>query len=112
MNKKRLISGIEIGISAILFIFIAYSLYLGHFVGKEAFLNFIREDGPVEYPTAFFLFFSSLVSLYWVFHYHKMKKPLWLLTWAVLALLFFFGAGEEISWGQRIFGIQSGDFFL
>ena len=29
-----------------------------------------------------------------------------------MAVLFFFAAGEEISWGQRIFNIQSGDFFL
>ena len=28
-----------------------------------------------------------------------------------MSLFFFFGAGEEISWGQRIFGLESSDFF-
>ena len=28
-----------------------------------------------------------------------------------MVLLFFFGAGEEISWGQRIFGIESSEYF-
>ena len=29
----------------------------------------------------------------------------------LLGLLFFFGAGEEISWGQRLFDLESPDFF-
>jgi hypothetical protein len=36
---------------------------------------------------------------------------LFLFMTSLLALLFFFGAGEEISWGQRIFGVQSSEFF-
>lgn len=112
MDTKKLITGTEIVISTALFIFIAYGMYLGRFIGKEAFLNYIREDGPVEWPTAIFLFFSSLVCLYRASKYLKIRKNLWALTWAVLASLFFFAAGEEISWGQRIFGVQSGEFFL
>jgi hypothetical protein len=34
------------------------------------------------------------------------------LTWAGLTLLCLFCAGEEISWGQRIFGWSSPGFFL
>jgi hypothetical protein len=111
MGTKKLSTVTEIVIGTILFIFIAYGLYLKYFVGNDAFQQFIREDGPVEYPTAIFLFFSSLVCIYRVFQYRKMKKPLWILTWTLLAFLFFFAAGDEISWGQRIFGIQSGEFF-
>jgi hypothetical protein len=33
-------------------------------------------------------------------------------VWLFLAFLFFFGAMEEISWGQRIFGVQSPEWFL
>ena len=111
METKKLSIGTEIVIGTALFIFIAYGMYLRHFVGYDAFQNYVREDGPVEYLTALFLFFSSLVCFYRVFHYRKMKKPLWILTWTVLAFLFFFAAGEEISWGQRIFGLQSSEFF-
>lgn len=112
MDKKKFITGTEIVIGAALLIFITYGIYLRYFVGSEAFQEYAREDGPVECTTAFFLFFSSLVCVYRLFQYRKMKKRLWLLTWVVLAILFFFGAGDEISWGQRIFGIESGDFFL
>lgn len=112
MDTKKLITGTEIAVGTILFIFIAYGMYLGHFVGLDAFLDYVTEDGPVEWPTALFLFFTSLVCLYRVFQYRKMKRPLWLLTLGGLAVLFFFAAGEEISWGQRLLGIESGEFFL
>jgi hypothetical protein len=111
METKKLSTLTETVISSALFIFIAYGMYLKNFVGYDAFQKYIREDGPVEYLTALFLFFCCLVCFYRAFHYRKMKKPLWILTWTLLAFLFFFAAGEEISWGQRIFGIQSSDFF-
>ena len=111
MDTKKLIQGAEIVICAALFVFIAYGIYLRYFIDSESFLEYAKEDGLVEYSTAFFLFFSSLVCLYRVFQYRKMKRPLWILTWAVLAFLFFFAAGDEISWEQRIIGIESGEFF-
>lgn len=36
----------------------------------------------------------------------------WKLGVCAFALIFFFGAGEEISWGQRIFNIESSAFFM
>jgi len=112
MNMKKLITGTEILVSSALIIFIGYGIYLGYVLGQERFLGYVKEDGFVENLTALFLFLCSMVSLYRVFEYRKMKKPLWVFTVAVLAVLFFFAAGEEISWGQRIFGIQSSEFFM
>ncbi|MGQ7871430.1 hypothetical protein [Sunxiuqinia sp. sy24] len=112
METRKLITSVEIAVGSLLLIFIAYGYYLGHFVNHEAFWDFVREDGPVEYPTALFLFFCSLIGVYRVYEYRTLKKPLWLLTWGAMAFLFFFAAGEEISWGQRIFGIESSEFFL
>jgi len=112
MDTKKLIKVVEIVLGTALFIFIGYGMYLKQFKGYDAFQEYIREDGVVEYLTTFFLIFSSLVCIYRIFHYRKMKKPLWILTWALLALLFFFAAGEEISWGQRLTGVQSSEFFL
>ncbi|MGI6340134.1 MAG: hypothetical protein ACOXZV_12270 [Bacteroidales bacterium] len=111
MNTRKLVAGTEIFVGTMLFALIAYGMYLRFFVGSEEFVRFVREDGPVEYLTAFFLFFCSLVCLYRVAKYWKSgKKPL-VITWILLAILFFFAAGEEISWGQRIFNIESSDFF-
>lgn len=112
METKKLISGIEIMVSTAIFIFIGYGLYLGYALGEKRFLDYVQEDGLVENLTALFLFFCSIVCLFRTFEYRKMKKPLWVFTYVALTILFFFAAGEEISWGQRIFGIQSSEFFL
>ena len=111
MNSKKLITTIEVILCTALFIFTGYGMYLGS-QGQESFNPLVQEDGLVENLTALFLFGASMVSLYRAFEYRKMKKPLWVLTAAIIAFLFFFAAGEEISWGQRIFNIQSSEFFL
>lgn len=112
METKKLISWVEILVSSALLIFIAYGLYLGFVLGQDRFLGYVQEDGFIENLTALFLFLCSIVCLFRVFEYRKMKKSLWVFTYAALAVLFFFAAGEEISWGQRIFGIESNEFFL
>ncbi|MFD1292684.1 hypothetical protein ACFQ5N_02455 [Lutibacter holmesii] len=73
---------------------------------------YAKEDGYVEYGTAVFLFFSSLLLLYRFFKLQKFKKPLWKFGILMLALIFLFGTGEEISWGQRIFNVESSEYFL
>lgn len=112
METRKLLSVNEIVITSVLFISILIAIYLRYFVSIESYLEFVKEDGIVEYLTFFFLLLSSLVCLYRVNQYIKIKKGLWILTWAILAVMFFFAAGDEISWGQRIFNIQSSEFFL
>lgn len=111
MNNKKWIGITEITLIIALFAFVGYGMYLGT-KGQDAFNTLVYEDGPVENLTALFLFATSAVCLFRVFKYRKSGRPLWVITTAVLAFLFFFAGGEEISWGQRIFGIESGEFFL
>ncbi len=97
---------------AVIYAFVGYGFYL-YKTNLDAFLIFVEEDGIVENLTSLFLLGVSLVSIYRVFQYKRDKSPtLWIFTAVIMALLFFFAAGEEISWGQRIFGIQSSEFFL
>jgi hypothetical protein len=70
------------------------------------------EDGFVENGSAIFLFISSMLLLYRFFKFYKYKKTLWKVGILAMSVLFFFGAGEEISWGQRIFDVQSSEYFL
>ncbi|WP_372744550.1 hypothetical protein [Lutibacter sp.] len=70
------------------------------------------EDGFVENGSAIFLFISSMLLLYRFFKLFKYKKTLWKVGILAMAIVFFFGAGEEISWGQRIFNIESSEYFL
>lgn len=87
------------------------SAYFGFTDGDYFDKTFAREDGEIEYATFFFLLIISLLQFYRLFSVGKNKKILWKLSVFFLAILFLFGAGEEISWGQRIFGIESGEFF-
>ncbi|MEQ8929933.1 MAG: hypothetical protein RIE24_23440 [Silicimonas sp.] len=74
-------------------------------------LTYAREDGLVEYSTALFLCVASVVL---VMNARSLKARGAGLAFACTlfyALVFFFAAGEEISWGQRIIGWETGETF-
>jgi hypothetical protein len=111
MSFFKKLTKTEIVIFSVLGIIMILSAYFG-WTDEEYFnLTFAREDGAIEYATFVFLFLISLLQFYRLFSYGKNTKILWNISVFFLAILFLFGAGEEISWGQRIFDIQSGDFF-
>ena len=84
----------------------SYSVF---FLQRDTVYALGREDGLFEDLSAVFFFCTSL-TFAWVFWRSgghaddatpRVRRYVWFL---LLALLFFFGAGEEISWGQRVFG--------
>lgn len=72
---------------------------------------YTKEDGLAEYGTAVLLFISGLLLLTRFIKLRKFKKFFWQLGIVGISLLFIFAAGEEISWGQRIFDIESSEYF-
>lgn len=107
---KTLTKTEKLGYAFLMLVFAA-SLYFG-FTNLDYFdTGFSVEDGPVEWGTTIMLFSVSLLCIFRFFSNTKQKPVLWLLGTVIFALLFFFAAGEEVSWGQRIFNIQSGEFF-
>ena len=68
---------------------------------------FATEDGPIETATAVLLACASVILLVFATRATGYKRAV-LLFYAVAV---FFGAGEEISWGQRMFGVESSEFF-
>ena len=98
-----------------LFIALAIVLFLSIYFGftNEVYFDtiFAQEDGAIEYATFFFLLCISVLQFFRLITVSKDKTLLWKLGIFFFAILFLFGAGEEISWGQRIFGIESGEFF-
>jgi hypothetical protein len=104
---KTLMAGLVI----VLVIFF-YGLVLLH-LDKKAFLVWIREDGFVEWLT-----FAELlaISAFSFFTSRALGRSDQGSTakrvWLFLGFLFLFGAMEEISWGQRVFGIESPQWFL
>ena len=93
-------------------VIVTYGLVLLH-QDEEAFLFWIREDGLVEWLTFVVLIVMSAFSFIMSLTFSRSgadgraKK-----VWLFFGFLFFFGAMEEISWGQRIFGIESPEWFL
>lgn len=73
---------------------------------------FTKEDGFVEYGTAFLLVCSSILLFYRLLTLFKVKKIFWKIGILFMAAVFLFGAGEEISWGQRIFNVESSEYFI
>lgn len=72
-------------------------------------LKFAAEDGVVEYGTAIALLISSVVLFRNGLSIKGRAGTLAVGLTFFYSLLFFFGAGEEISWGQRIFGWETSE---
>lgn len=79
--------------------------------GQAAFLDYLKEDGLVENLTVIFLLASSGIAVYRSIRGISTGNLLAILLWGLFAILFFFAAGEEISWGQRIFNFETSPFF-
>ena len=72
----------------------------------------VQEDAIFENLTVFFLLVCLSICLFKVYVHMKAVRYRAVLTFSFLSLVILFVAGEEISWGQRIFNIQSGEFFM
>jgi hypothetical protein len=70
-----------------------------------------REDGYVEWLTVLALVSGMVLCFKRVITLRKEKGLMFLVFTFLLGLIFLFGAGEEISWGQRIFDWTPGEFF-
>jgi hypothetical protein len=74
--------------------------------------HFAAEDKLVEYATALFLLVASgVLGTHALSLWRGGRRGAAALT-VLYALLFFAAAGEEVSWGQRIIGWESGEFFI
>jgi hypothetical protein len=91
-----------------------YAYGIGLLVGyKPAFDFWVREDSLVEWCT--FALLVALIARATATHRfyrrsagHRAASTIWL----VLAVLFVFGALEEISYGQRIIGFETPSFLI
>lgn len=103
---------VEIAIYVVLALVLAIGIAIAA-IDEALYVNwFVPEDGVIEYATAGFLLLVSGMSI-WRLVFNREDKSAWFAaSMLFMAILFFFGAGEEISWGQRIFDFQSSEFFL
>ena len=78
-------------------IVLSYAVYL---CNEKSVIYLTSEENLYEGGTALFLLMSS------VLFFIASRKNIFMI---LLGLFFFFGAGEEISWGQRIFGFETSE---
>lgn len=87
--------------------------YLPSYISNDLLLNLTEEDSLYENTSAILFLLTAIAFLVLAIkpQYFRAKKSkneyperkyIWL-----LALLFFFAFGEEISWGQRIFNFET-----
>ncbi len=92
---------IRCAIYFLLIVFACYALLLHRF-GQSVLDELCQEDGIIEWLTTIFYFLASFIFLYAC--KKQGFKNIW--YWG-FSLLFFAIAGEEINWGQRIFGFAT-----
>lgn len=107
MEKK-----FNINKSVIFFFILLIATYIPIFMKEEILDAFVREDKIYEYLSVIYLFVTSImfaVAFYRSPIKLNFKDPASLkrLSFLGFALLFLLATGEEISWGQRIFGIET-----
>ncbi len=73
---------------------------------------YLEEDGAVEWLTVTGLLAGFCVCIYRFINLFRVKNWWFLTITLILGILLFIAAGEEISWGQRILGIKSSEYFL
>lgn len=73
--------------------------------------NYVNEDGIIEWLTVVGLIIGAIVCFKRFWQTRGSSDILFKLATIGLGLALLFLAGEEISWGQRIFEIQSGEYF-
>ena len=109
MNKNNLFFDPTTYIVLAIYITLAYPILA---LGNKVVAAMLPEDHYFENVGAISLFVTSILFLYGFRIARKSLDKTWVslikqLVYLGLALLFFFGAGEEISWGQRIFGFKT-----
>jgi hypothetical protein len=85
--------------------------YILFYTNVAQFESYVQEDGIVEWLTVLGLVLGCIVCVRRFFVLRKHRSAWFLIVTLGLALMLFFAAGEEISWGQRIFHIKSSEFF-
>ena len=112
-SLQKIYQNMERILKTLIYILLGSSILgaLSYYVDVDFYQGLVKEDGVFETLTALVLLVISILSLIRLIKQHKQRNKWWVLMNVLIVLGAFFGFGEEISWGQRIFSIQAGDFF-
>ena len=75
------------------------------------FKEIVKEDRIIEYAQFFVLFVGGVLSSINLVYFFK-KKKWWIAVFYFMTMVgFFLIAGDEISWGQRLLGLETSEQF-
>lgn len=98
-------------VMAVISALVLLGLYLSY-ADPHYFRNqYTVEDGLLEWATVAALLITMVVCIKRLFLLWSIRTPRFNLMLVFLAFVCLFGAGEELSWGQRIFGFASPEYF-
>ena len=103
---------VEQAVLAFLVLFVALGAYFAYVDAAFFRDTYTVEDGFTEWCTFLALFVTFVVFARRFLTLWGMRSPRFLFIVGFLTLFSFFGAGEEISWGQRVVGFESPEFFV
>ena len=110
-TNKRKLSSAEIAILIIVFVLMTIGI-VAALVNKDWFeQQYVVEDGFIEDLTLIPLAVLTVTCIMCLVKYARKKNALFFFMYLMIALGSFFILGEEISWGQRIFGFKTSQFF-
>lgn len=119
---KWSISRVEVVVLVLVFLSIAAGFII-FFIDKDLFFRqevingmlvetgYVSEDRLVEWLSVMGLLCASFVCFQRFFKLRKVKPAIFLVIAFLFGIVLFFAAGEEISWGQRLFGLKSPEYF-
>ena len=100
---------ISIFIFPIVLVIVFFSI---KFTLPDTYKALIQEDTWLEYLQALFYFLAAIFAFLSTILFFKNNMFIHAVLYSLLAVGLLFIAIEEISWGQRIFNIESSDYFL
>ncbi len=89
-----------------------FALQLAQVFPFNFFREFVKEDHFIEYSQFFILLFGGILHFAQSMIFLKQKNVKMAVFTGLLGAFYAVVAGDEISWGQRIFGFQSSEVFL
>jgi hypothetical protein len=76
-------------------------------INRDIFRFLLQEDGPAEWLSAIAFAFTGFISFRIAYSRFKGGSTWQGWLFVAIAIVMLFAAGEEISWGQRVFGWET-----
>src|SRR5690242_4430424 len=103
----------RVEITVLIFVLVLYAIgIVASWINVKWFEQvYVVEDGFIEWLTVLPLVITSIVAISYLVKHASKRNWMFSVVVLAIAVFCFFSAGEEISWGQRIFHIKTPEYF-